>query len=417
MAELQSDLPHNLMAFVLDPMSEQTIKAAIKGLTMAFSEVEQGGIAETVNFLKNNRTPKILIIDLSESDLPLGDIAKIREFCAPNVAIIAIGSRNDVGLFRDLKSVGVSDYLIKPLNNPLLLQRAIEIANGVNKEYVEKVGKVIYFVSSVGGAGATTVAANIGWILSNRHFRRTGILDMDFLYGTLNLMLDIKVDNAYLDIMESAEKVDDYFLETIFKKYDQRLYYLGGLVDLLRGVNAHTEAFEALINSIRRQFNYVLIDSQRDLSKINKICIKKSDSFVVMVEMSVASAQNTVRMLEFLESDQPGKRIWLVANKIGLSAAGALAKESFEKIINRKIDCVIPLDESLALAAANIGQPLVMSGGPLTEVLENLADNLVGKIDNQKVEQASENEPMFSADKIRRIYFDICDKIISKFKI
>jgi pilus assembly protein CpaE len=401
-----SDLLHNFTAFVLDPVSEHVVNSVIKNMQIDFAEVKQGGIGAIIEYLKDNRTPKILLADLSDSELPLSDIAKIMESCIPSVKIVTIGSRNDVGLFRDLKAMGVSDYITKPLNN-IILRKAIEIASGFDKGYVEKIGKMFYFVSVVGGAGSTTVASNVGWLLTNRHFKRAAILDMYFLYGTVNLMLDIKADNAYLDILESQEKVDDYFVETIFKKYDQRLYYLGGLVDLLRGSHVNGDAFESLINIIKRQFNYTLVDAQREIGGANRVCMKKSDGFVVVIEMSVAAAQNAVRMLEFLESDQSGKRIFIVANKVGLSVGGALSKEAFEKIINRRIDCVMPLDETVALAAANIGQPLVMSGSPLTDMLENLTDNIVGKVDNQKDAQITEGA---------KKGFNVFGKIMSKFK-
>jgi pilus assembly protein CpaE len=415
MAKAQSsDLPHNLIGFVGDPLSEQAINKSIKAMAMAYSEVSQGNFDDIIAFLKNNRSPKILIMDISDSELPLDEIAKIKELSAPNISIVAVGSKNDVGLFRDLQAIGVVDYLIKPLNEKLL-QRAIEIANGGVKEYVEKTGKMIQFISSVGGAGATTASTNVGWILANRHFKRAAILDMDFMYGTVNLMLDIKVENSYLDIMESPDKIDDYFLGTIFKKYDQRLYYLGGLIDLLRGPNINMAAFETLMDAVKKQFNYIIIDSQRDLNDINKICMKKSDIFVVMVEMSVASAQNAMRMLEFLSSDQPGKRIIIVANKVGLSIGGALGKESFEKIIDRKVDCVMPLDESVALAAANIGQPLAMSDGLLTDVLEKLTDNIIGKVDVQSVGQEIASQG-FNLDRIKELSFNALDKLISRFK-
>ena len=116
-------------------------------------------------------------------------------------------------------------------------------------------------------------------------------------------------------------KIDDYFVETILRKYEQRLYYLGGLADLVRGVVVDIEAFTALMDLVKHQFNYVLLDAQRDLSPINRVCMSRADCFLIMVEMTLASAQNTARLLEFLTTDQGGKKVTIVANKVGLSAS------------------------------------------------------------------------------------------------
>ncbi len=412
MAKNASDLPHNLVAFVNDPVSEQIVWNVIREMNMAYAEAKMGSVAEALEFLKTNRSPKVLIVDISNSELPLGDIEKIKEFSSPNISIIVIGSRNEVGLFRDLKAAGVVDYIVKPLSN-VLLRRAIEQANGIKNE-VLKEGKLIHVMSATGGAGATTVVANVGWLLANRRFKRTLVMDLDFLYGTANLLLDIKAENAYLDILESPDKIDDYFTETILKKCTQRLYYLGGLCDLVRGVQVDITAFDALMSLLKKQFNYILVDAQRDINEINKVSMKKADSFIIMVEMTMASAQNAARLLEFLSVEYSGKKVVLIDNKNGLSSSGAITKESFEEVIGRKIDYVMPLDETITLAAANIGQPLVITEGPLTEILEEVADDVLGKNENQAIAQAISEKEGFNFEKLKNDVLSTIGKFMKK---
>ena len=410
MAKENTDLPHNLVAFVNDPVSEQVIAKVIQEKTMAYAEAKQGSCRDAVEFLKQNRSPKILIIDISDSELPLGDIAKLKEHSTPNMNIIVVGSRNDVGLFRDLMNEGVSDYLVKPLNTNII-RKAVDDANGIKHGSIVKTGKMMQFISSVGGAGSTTAVSNVGWILANKHFKRSLVMDIDFLYGTSNLMLDLKTENAYLDILESPDKIDDYFIETILRKHGNRLYYLGGLVDLVRGINVDIDAFEAMLDIIKRQFNYILIDSQREISPINRLCMDKTDVFIIMVEMSVASAQNTARLLEYLNTTQSKKKVLLVANKVGFSSGGALPKESFEQVVDRKIDYIMPLDENLALAAANIGQPVAASGGSLGAALEDLTDDILGKRENASIIKQLEEEAGWTVDKVQRVTTETLGKI------
>jgi Flp pilus assembly CpaE family ATPase len=142
--------------------------------------------------------------------------------------------------------------------------------------------------------------------------------------------------------------------------------------------------------------------------------MEKSDSFVVMVEMSVASAHNTLRLLEVLNVQ--GKKITIVANKIGLSAGGALTRQSFEKIIDRKIDYVMPLDENLALAAANIGQPVALTFNPLTEAMENLANNILGKQESLDIEKAVVADKGWTIDRVKDLAIDTFEKVMAKLK-
>ena len=410
MATNNADLPHNLMAFVNDPVSEHIIMNVVKEMNLAYAEAKQGKIADIVDFMKISRTPKVLIADISDSELPLGDINKIKEFSAPNINIIVIGTRNDVGLFRDLMNMGVSDYIVKLLNN-VILRKTLEDAMNNKKIVVEKSGKLINVISSVGGAGATTVAVNIAWLLANVNFKRTLLMDMDFLFGTANLLLDLKAENAYLDIIESPDKIDDYFIETILKKSSNRLYYLGGLCDLVRGIVVDLEAFEALMNLIKKQFNYVIVDSQREVTSVTRVGMNKSEIFIIMVEMSLAFAQNTARILEFFNADQTGKKILIVANKVGMSSNGALSKEAFEKVIGRKINYSIPFDEVSALASANIGQPLAASGGSIVEVLEDITNDIMGKNESIAIENAIIEKEGLTMNVIKDKVLDFISKI------
>ena len=301
---------------------------------------------------------------------------------------------------------------MKPLSN-VLLKRALEEANGV-KSGVSKEGKLVHVMSATGGAGATTVVANVGWLLANRRFKRTLVMDLDFLYGTLNLLLDVKSENAYLDILESPDKIDDYFTETILRKCTQRLYYLGGLCDLVRGMQVDINAFDALMATLKKQFNYILVDAQRDVNEVNKVSMRKAECFVIMVEMTMASAQNAARLLEFLSVEHSSKKIVIIDNKNGLSSSGAITKESFEEVIGRKIDYVMPLDETITLAAANIGQPLVVSEGPLTEILNEIADDILGKNENQAIAQAISEREGINFEKIKNNVLSMIGNIMKK---
>ena len=407
-----SDLPHNMMAFVNDPVSEQVIWNVIREMNIGYAEARMGGVPDVLEFLETNRNPKILIVDVSNSELPLGDIEKVKELSAPNISIIVIGSRNEVGLFRDLKASGVIDYIVKPLSN-VLLRRAINEANGLKNE-VTKEGKLVHVMSSVGGAGTSTVVANVGWLLANRKFKRTLVMDLDFLYGTTNLLLDVKAENAYLDILESPDKIDDYFTETILRKCTQRLYFLGGLCDLVRGVQVDIAAFDALMSTLKKQFNYILVDAQRDINNTNKVSMKKADCFIIMIEMSMASAQNTARLLELLSVEHQGKKVIIVNNKNGLSSAGAITKESFEDVIGRRIDYIMPLDETITLAAANIGQPLVVSEGPLTNILDDITDDILGKNENQAIAQAISEKEGFNFETLKNDVLSTIGKWMKK---
>jgi Flp pilus assembly CpaE family ATPase len=142
--------------------------------------------------------------------------------------------------------------------------------------------------------------------------------------------------------------------------------------------------------------------------------MKKAECFVIMVEMTMASAQNAARLLEFLTVENGGKKIIIIDNKNGLSSSGAITKESFEEVIGRKIDYVMPLDETITLAAANIGQPLVVSEGPLTEILNEITDDILGKNENQAIAQAISEREGINFEKIKNNVLSMIGNVMKK---
>ena len=80
--------------------------------------------------------------------------------------IVALGTVNDVGLFRDLLAAGASDYLVKPVSREALAA-ALE-RDGGRGAAAAWLGQVIAFIGSRGGVGTTTAAVACAWLLAEQ---------------------------------------------------------------------------------------------------------------------------------------------------------------------------------------------------------------------------------------------------------
>src|ERR1700751_1302445 len=132
-----------LMAFV-GAETEQVLQES--SVLLGRSQIIRGGIAKAIEYLSQQRSPHLLIVDISGIDLPLSQIQMLSEVCEPGTNVVALGDQNDVGLYRDLLDTGISDYLIKPLTRETLA-RAIAAkpdTRGLGKVDV-RLGKIISF--------------------------------------------------------------------------------------------------------------------------------------------------------------------------------------------------------------------------------------------------------------------------------
>src|ERR1700730_8568460 len=138
----------------------------------------RGGIGKAIEYLGQHRSPHILIVDVSGIDLPVSRLNELAEVCEPGVAVVAIGNRNEIGLYRDLLHAGVADYVVKPLNTQLLAKALASggAHTGEASPIHKKLGTMVAFVGTRGGVGATTLAVNIAWYLAHQRSRRVALV-------------------------------------------------------------------------------------------------------------------------------------------------------------------------------------------------------------------------------------------------
>src|SRR5262249_48179854 len=130
-----------LMAFV-DGESERVLQEA--AVLLGRCVIMRGGIRKATEYLVEQRSPQILMVDISGVDLPLSQIHALADVCEPGTNVVAFGDNNDVALYRDLVKAGVSDYIVKPLTRELL-QNALnpKTSHDIGGRATLKLGKVV----------------------------------------------------------------------------------------------------------------------------------------------------------------------------------------------------------------------------------------------------------------------------------
>ena len=148
-----------LMAFVCDGDTEASLSSCLSHLPFPNPTIKRGGIPKAIQHLGVERSPETIIVDISGVEMPVSRVHDLVELCDPGITVIAIGDRNDVGLYRDLIQAGISEYIVKPVTAQLLakaLSPAPQAAGG--SQISRKLGRLVAVVGARGGVGVTTLA-------------------------------------------------------------------------------------------------------------------------------------------------------------------------------------------------------------------------------------------------------------------
>jgi len=368
-----------VIAFVDDGDTETVIAEYLRRMGQSSSVVARGSVKDAIKYFTGHESPKVLIVDVSNSDFPANDLDGLANVCEPSVQVIVIGKRNDIGLFRDLVQMGIQDYLAKPLPYDLF-SRSLHQALGILplSQARQRAGKVVAIVGSRGGVGATTLLSNIAWLIAEDLGRRVALVDLNLQSGTLGLAFNLKSNQGLSEILHNSDRLDPLFLERAMISVGKRLRILSSEEPLGSGTRLQGPAVNELVRSLQKQFHYVGLDMPPAIDSELMEVAKSADLRIVVVTSDIASVRDAARYMNELDTGNPNGRTLLILNHILPVQRGTLKTKKIEEALKRKIDYEIPYAKSAGIKASVLGKPFAMQKGTASKAVRKLAHGLVG---------------------------------------
>ena len=372
------------VAYVCDDSTAETVRPIALELGWSPDNVYKGGLRNAIQSLSVAASPMILFVDLAESGDPLNDINALAEVCEPGTVVIAAGQVNDVRLYRDLVASGIQDYLLKPLH-PDMLREAFSHAYAMLNApkavdaSADRPHCATVVIGARGGVGASTVSTSLAWLLSDKHGRATALLDLDVHFGTGALSLDLEPGRGLTDAIENPSRIDGLFIERAMVRASEKLAVLSAEAPINSPLMTDGAAFYQLQEEMRAAFECTVVDLPRGMLVQHPSLVADVQVAVVVTELSLAAARDTIRILSWLKSNAPQTTVIVVANRVHASGQLEISRKDFEGSIERKIDFAIGFDQKLAAQAAKLGKPFAETGkngktvAPLVELADGVA--------------------------------------------
>ena len=354
-------------AYVCDEATAEALRPVVGDLGWSVDKVYKGGLRNAVQSLSVTASPQILFVDLAESGDPLNDINALAEVCEPGTVVIAAGQVNDVRLYRDLIASGIQDYLLKPLQ-PDALREAFGHAQAMLnapkpvEAVLDRPHCAIAVIGTRGGVGASTIATSLAWIASEKEKRSTALLDLDVHFGTGALTLDLEPGRGLTDAIENPSRIDGLFIERAMVKASETLAVLSAEAPINAPLMTDGAAFYQLQEEMRSAFEATVVDLPRGMLVQHPHLISEIQAAIVVTELTLASARDTIRILSWLKTNAPQTHVTVVANRVHTGGQLEISRKDFEGSIERKIDFVVSFDQKLAAQAAKLGKPLAEAG-------------------------------------------------------
>jgi len=374
------------IARLIDQASED------RRLGKAHVKIEMGGVDTALSRLAGQASPNLLILDtISQGAQMLANLDRLAEVVEEGCKVVIIGAVNDIPLFRELMRRGVSEYLVPPLQPLQLIRTIASLYVNPEKPFL---GRLVSVIGARGGVGASTIAHNIAWSISERQEAGASLVDLDLNFGTAALDFNQDPAQSIADALVQPDRADEVFLDRIMTRQTQRLNLFAAPGKLEREYEIEASSYEAIIERIRRGGPFIILDLPHQWSPWVKQTLLTSDDVVIVATPDLASLRNTKNLVDLIKASRPyDSPPRVVVNMCGVPKRPEVPLKDFAEALGVTIAQSIMFDPALFGMAANNGQMLGESQPTSKPALaiDELATALTGR---RPVEQ---KRPTFTA--------------------
>lgn len=343
-------------------------------------DVFEGGIQTAVGHYVNETTPNLLILEgTGEPRQLLGELDQLAGHCDENVRVVVIGHTNDIRFYRELMRRGVSEYLVAPVDPVQMIRSISTLFTDPDAPFT---GKTLAVTGVKGGVGASTIAHNLAWALSERVKANATLVDLDLNFGTTGLDFNHDATATIADALMSPDRFDEAVMGRLVSKVTDRLSLFTAPATLDRTYNLEPETYSRVLEQVRGSVPFVVLDMPQIWSDWFKGTLIGADEIIVVAGPDLASLRNGKNMIDFLRAarpnDHPPK---LVLNMVGLPKRPEIPPKDFGAAIGLEPTLVLPFDAQLFGTAANNGQMIfdVAPESKCAQALDQLAVMLSGR--------------------------------------
>jgi pilus assembly protein CpaE len=319
----------------------------------------------------------VVIIEL-DSD-PEYALELVECVATDGVATVMVYSENaDPELLVRCMRAGAREFLTLPLARDVMAEALVRAAarRPVTQTTKKSTGKLLGFMGSKGGAGATMLACNFAVAMAKEADQKTLLIDLDLPLGDAALNLGIVPEFSAIDALEAAERLDSRFLSQLLIKHSSGLWVLPAPGKFIQ-YQASSEAINRLLFVARQEFDNVVVDLGSKLELMETAAYKDASTIYLVTQASIPELRNSNRLIsQFFGGSVP--KLEIVINRFESRALG-VSEEHITKALTRPAQWKIPNDYSSVRNMQINAAPLVFADSAIARQIRQMVNAATGK--------------------------------------
>jgi pilus assembly protein CpaE len=351
-------LPPKLLIVASEPYVGQLMAAITPAERMAISCIAVPPAASVSEDLLVRASCIVIEVDPAVPE-SLERLAAIRRKAPALPQVVALAGAN-VALVRSLVKQGVADVVSLPFEMEELLQAsvaAVEATIAVPAK-ATRLAPVVAVVKSIGGCGATTIAAHLADELGRQAPNRRGacLVDLDVQQGSAAPMLGLAPRRGLQELLTAGERLDREFLRSVVAAHSEYLHLIAAPEDIMPLESIETERLLTVLDAARGEFDRVVVDLPANWTSWNLSAVVAADLVLLVVALDISSLRQAKRQIDlFRTAGVDPRKIGIVVNRVERKLFKLIGLDDVGKTLKQPILGSVHLDAQLLATAHDQG--------------------------------------------------------------
>ena len=341
--------------------------------------VVEGDVESAIQSYQEAKSPDLVIIETDTTDDSFTErLGALSGHCAEGTNAIIIGPVNDVSLYRSLTSMGVTDYLVKPVPQDILSE---VIANALISKLGTSGSRLIGVIGTKGGVGTSSLTQGLAWGLSEKLHQKTFLLDAAGGWSTLSVGMGFESSTTLHEAVRAADVEDEDTLARMLFKANDKLTVLASGSDTMLETSVQAEQYEKLLDMVMKSYPVVLVDLSGAIPSLKRAVLSIAHELIMVATPTLPSLRAARTLMQEIKLIHGGdvSNLDLVINMEGLVPSKEVPKKDIVAALECTPSVMVPFDSKLFVGAENEGKKLtgVKSGADIVDKLLPIAQRVL----------------------------------------
>jgi Flp pilus assembly CpaE family ATPase len=339
-------------------------------------------LAATARALEADPAEMLVVIGPgTQSDDALEFAAKLR-LARPAVGVILVRDQVDVTVLSWALQSGVREVVLAGDHAALTaacrrsreLSRRLLAAARSGEAAPVRDGKVVTVFAAKGGCGKTTLATNLGVVLSRHDGHRVCVVDLDLAFGDVAITTKLAPTRTMVDALPMAGHLDITGAASLLTSYRPGLEMLLAPVAPGDAEKVPPSLVAELLSVLRGIFDYVVVDTPPQFSEHVLTALDASAHHVLLATPDVPTLKNLRLTLDMLDLLSYPREIRTVVLNRSDARAGLTAQDA-EQAARCPIAGHVPSSRAVPLSI-NEGVPITLAnpGHQVSQAITRFAE-------------------------------------------